>query len=171
MFRIFYPHTYMENAYDIDYEDYYASGYRGIIYDIDNTLVEHDAPATKQAVELFQRLRSIGFQVLTLSNNTEARVKMFCDEVGCAYLYKAGKPKKSGYLRAMQIMGTDTGNTLFIGDQIFTDVWGANRCGIRTILVKPISKKERFRIVLKRIPERLILFFYRRRIRKQAKKC
>ncbi len=165
MFEIFYPDIYVESAYDIDYESYYAAGYRGIIYDIDNTLVEHDAPATPRAVALFKRLHAIGFQLLTLSNNTERRVKMFCDEVDCRYLYKAAKPKRTGYLRAMEIMGTNRTNTLFIGDQLFTDVWGANRSGIKSILVKPISKKERFQIVLKRIPERLLLYLYRRSIR------
>ncbi|MBR3643804.1 MAG: YqeG family HAD IIIA-type phosphatase [Lachnospiraceae bacterium] len=166
MFEIFYPDTCADNAYEIDYEGYYAAGYRGIIFDIDNTLVEHDAPATEAAVALFERLRSVGFQMLTLSNNTERRVKMFCDAVSCPYLYKAGKPKKDGYFKAMQLMGTDVGTTLFIGDQLFTDVWGANRAGIKTILVTPISKKERFQIVLKRIPERWILFFYHKRSRK-----
>ena len=168
MFQSFYPGSYVENAYEIDYEGLYAQGYRGIIYDIDNTLVRHDAPATQQAIDLFARLRNIGFQTLTLSNNKERRVKMFCDAVGSAYLYKASKPHKRGYFQAMHVMGTKPSNTVLIGDQLFTDIWGANRCQIRSILVKPIHPKERFWIVLKRIPERLILFFYKRTLRKTS---
>lgn len=168
MFQRFYPSSYAENAYDIDYEGLYAQGYRGIIYDIDNTLVRHDAPATKQAIDLFARLKAIGFQTLTLSNNKEWRVKMFCDAVGTAYLYKAAKPRKRGYVQAMHVMGTEPSNTILIGDQLFTDIWGANRCRIRSILVKPIHPKERFQIVLKRIPERLILFFYKRSLPKTS---
>lgn len=162
-FKSFYPDEYLENAYDIDYEGMYRSGYRGIIYDIDNTLVMHGYPADDKSLELFKRLRAIGYSTIVLSNNKEPRVKMFCDVVDTPYIYKAGKPLKKGYLNAMKLMGTDSDNTLFIGDQIFTDVWGAKRIGIHTILVKPINPKEEIQIVLKRILERLVLFFYLKR--------
>jgi hypothetical protein len=69
----------------------------------------------------------------------------------------------------MEIMGTDTTNTLFIGDQLFTDVWGAKRAGIRNILVKPIHPKEEIQIVLKRYLEKIVLYFYRRSLKKQGK--
>ncbi len=171
MFSSFYPDLYVDNAYDIDYEQLYAKGYRGIIFDIDNTLVEHGAPADLKSVALFARLHSIGFSTLTLSNNKEMRVKTFCDAVHTSYLYKAGKPLKRGYLQAMHVMGTERDTTLLIGDQLFTDIWGANRCGISSILVKPIDPKEEIQIILKRIPERWILFFYKRRISKQERRA
>ncbi|MBO4902459.1 MAG: YqeG family HAD IIIA-type phosphatase [Lachnospiraceae bacterium] len=167
MLQIFYPGSYVDSAYEIDYATLYEKGYRGIIYDVDNTLVEHGAPANARAVALFEKLRSIGFDTVVLSNNREERVKPFCDAVGTKYLYKAWKPKKEGYMLAMERMGTDPESTLFIGDQLFTDVWGANRCRIRTILVKPIHPKEEIQIILKRIPEKWILFFYKRRMKKQ----
>lgn len=88
---------------------------------------------------------------------------MFNDEVQVQYIFKAGKPKVSGYRRAMELMGTNQNNTLFVGDQIFTDVYGANRAGIRTILTKPIHPKEEIQIVLKRYLEKIVLFFYGRR--------
>ena len=59
---------------------------------------------------------------MMISNNKEPRVKMFCDAVESPYIYKAGKPKPDNYIKAMELMGTDTNNTLFVGDQIFTDV-------------------------------------------------
>ena len=65
-------------------------------------------------------------------------------------------------------MHTDQTNTIFIGDQIFTDIYGANRAGIRTILVKPIHPKEEIQIVLKRYLEKIVLFFYKRKLRRQA---
>jgi len=68
-------------------------------------------------------------------------------------------------MKAMKLMNTDKKNTIFIGDQLFTDVWGANRAGIRTILVKPIGKKEEIQIVLKRYLEKIVLYFYKRSIR------
>ena len=66
----------------------------------------------------------------------------------------------------MQMMGTNTGNTLFVGDQLFTDVYGARRTGIHSILVKPIHPKEEIQIVLKRYLERIVLHFYEKIIRK-----
>ena len=91
---------------------------------------------------------------------------MFNDAVGVSYIYKAGKPKTGNYKKAMMQMGTDEQNTLFVGDQIFTDVYGANRAGIRTILVKPIHPKEEIQIVLKRYLEKIVLFFYKRYVKK-----
>ena len=64
-------------------------------------------------------------------------------------------------------MRTDAHSTLFVGDQIFTDVWGANRAGIYSILVKPIHPKEEIQIVLKRYLEKIVLFFYNRRCKRQ----
>lgn len=66
-------------------------------------------------------------------------------------------------------MGTDTDNTLFVGDQLFTDVWGAKRVGIRNILVKPIHPKEEIQIVLKRYLERVVLYFYIRSAKREKK--
>lgn len=159
----FYPDREVDSSYVIEYENLYEEGYRGIIFDIDNTLVPHGAPADDRAMALFQRLKAIGFQIMLLSNNKEPRVKSFHEQVGGAgYIFKAGKPGKAGYERAMQEMGTTPENTIFIGDQLFTDIWGANKAGIMTWLVKPIHPKEEIQIVLKRKLEAIVLFFYHR---------
>lgn len=73
-------------------------------------------------------------------------MKMFNDAVQVSYIYKAEMPNPANYRKAMEQMGTDEKNTLFVGDQIFTDVYGANRTGIRTILVKPIHPMRRSRL-------------------------
>ena len=98
---------------------------------------------------------------MLLSNNKEPRVKKFNEVAQVNYIFKANKPMPGNYKKAMEIMGSTNENTLFVGDQIFTDVMGGNLAGIRTILVKPIHPKEEIQIVLKRIPEKLILFFYK----------
>ncbi|MCH5262203.1 MAG: YqeG family HAD IIIA-type phosphatase [Lachnospiraceae bacterium] len=162
MLECFYPDEYLDSAYEIDYEILYKQGYRGVIFDIDNTLVPHGAPADRRSVELFERLRRIGFESLLLSNNKEPRVKTFNDEVHSRYIYKAGKPLPANYFKAMEIMGTEPETTMFVGDQLFTDVWGAKKAGIRTWLVKPIHPKEEIQIVLKRRLEWIVLFFYQR---------
>ena len=170
MLECFYPKEYLDSTYQIDFEKMYRQGYRGIIFDIDNTLVPHGLPADERALALFRRLKSIGYKVTMLSNNKEPRVKMFCDAVEAPYIYKAGKPKPEKYRQAMKNMGTDNRNTLFVGDQIFTVVWGANKAGIYAILVKPIHPKEEIQIVLKRYLEKIVLICYQRACKKQSVK-
>ncbi|MBO4977025.1 MAG: YqeG family HAD IIIA-type phosphatase [Lachnospiraceae bacterium] len=165
MLERFYPDYEAISAYKIDYEKLHRQGFRGIIFDIDNTLVPHGAPADRQAVRLFRSLKAIGFDTILLSNNKEPRVKPFSDQVKSRYIFKAGKPGKEGYEKAMQMMGTDSATTVFVGDQLFTDVWGAKKAGIRTYLVKPIHPREEIQIVLKRKLEKIVLYFYHRRKR------
>ena len=170
MFSAFYPDEYLDSTYKIDFEAFYKRGMRGIIFDVDNTLVPHGAPADKRAAELFDKLHRMGYRTMLLSNNKEPRVKTFAEKVGEDYLYKAGKPKRGGYLRAMERMGTKAESTLFVGDQLFTDVWGAKRSNIYAVLVKPIHPKEEIQIVLKRYLERIVLYFYQRRERRRQQK-
>ena len=166
MFDMFFPDRYVASTYVIDFEQLYEEGYRGLIFDIDNTLVPHGAPADKRATALFDRLKRIGFRCCLISNNQEPRVKMFNQDIGVDYVYNAHKPSTKNYVRAMEIMGTDKENSLFIGDQLFTDVWGAKRAGIRNILVRPIHPKEEIQIVLKRYLERIVLHFYKKSLKK-----
>ena len=169
MFDMFFPDRYAVSAYVIDFEKLYERGYRGGIFDIDNTLVPHGAPADERAVRLFKRLKEIGFACCLISNNQEPRVKMFNEKIQTDYVYNAHKPSTKNYVRAMEIMGTDMDTTVFVGDQLFTDVWGAKRSGIASILVKPIHPKEEIQIVLKRYLERIVLFFYKRSLRMEKK--
>ncbi|GAA6375444.1 YqeG family HAD IIIA-type phosphatase [Ruminococcus sp.] len=168
MFNKFFPDEYMASTYVISFEKLFEEGYRGVIFDIDNTLVPHGAPADERAKKLFARLEKIGFQSCLLSNNQEPRVKMFNQDIQTNYIYNAHKPSTKNYVKAMEKMGTDKENTLFVGDQLFTDVWGAKRAGIRNILVKPIHPKEEIQIVLKRYLERIVLFFYKKEQKKSS---
>ncbi len=170
MLQCFYPDFYVDSAYDIDYERLYEQGYRGIIFDIDNTLVPHGAPADARSIALMNRLGKIGYQKMMLSNNKEPRVKMFCDAVGADYIYKANKPFPASYKKAMKQMRTGKKNTLFIGDQLFTYVWGAKKAGMTTYLVKPIHPKEEIQIVLKRFFEKIVLYFYKKEKGRQGRK-
>ena len=163
----FFPDVWLDSAYTVPYEEYYRKGIRGVIFDIDNTLVPHGAPADKRAEELFASIRELGMTTCLLSNNKEARVAPFARQVGSEAVWKAGKPKASACRKAMQKMGTTEETTIFVGDQIFTDIWCARLAGITPVLVKPIHPREEIQIVLKRIPEKLILFLYRRNRRKR----
>ena len=158
----FYPDEWRESSYGLPYEEWYERGYRGIIFDIDNTLVPHGAPADERAVQLFQRLHRIGYETCLICNNQLPRVKPFAEAVESWFVEDAHKPSTRNYLKACRRMGLPKEQVLFVGDQLFTDVWGARRAGIRSILVKPIHPKEEIQIVLKRQLERVVLFFYKR---------
>lgn len=167
MFRMFFPDMIMDSTYQIDFKQLYAEGIRGVIFDIDNTLVEHGADADERAKVLFARLKEIGIDACLLSNNKQPRVERFNREIQVHAVWKAGKPSARNYIKAMELMKTDLNSTIFVGDQLFTDVWGAKRIGMRNILVRPIHKKEEIQIVLKRYLERIVLHFY---FREQKKK-
>lgn len=160
MFKKFYPDRYFKSAYSIDFQAEYDAGVRGILFDIDNTLVEHGQDATQKSDELIFMLKKIGFSVCFISNNKQERVDRMNKNVKVYTISDAHKPSVKNYVRAMQIMGTDTSSTLFVGDQIFTDVYGAKRAGIKSYLVGQIAKHEEIQIVLKRKLEKIILFFY-----------
>ena len=162
MFERFFPDADMDSTYVIDFEKLYKEGIRGVIFDIDNTLVPHGAPADERAIRLFARLRSIGLDYCLISNNQLPRVKPFADAVQAKFVEDAHKPSRKNYLKAMKLMHVDLDSCIFVGDQIFTDVYGAKRCGMRTILVKPLHPKEEIQIVLKRYLEKIVLYFYQK---------
>lgn len=162
MFNKFYPDRWVSSTYGIDFEQLRKSGYEGIIFDIDNTLVPHGFDADERSIALIAKLKELGFQVCLLSNNKQERVERFNKDVNVNYIYDAHKPSKKNYQKAMELMGTDLKSTVFIGDQLFTDVYGAKRVGIYNILVKPMNPKEEIQIVLKRYLEKIVLHFYKK---------
>ncbi len=163
MLEKFHPDEYLDSTYEIDFESLYQQGYRGVLFDVDNTLVPHGAPADHRAKVLFARLRNIGFKTCLISNNKKPRVQSFSDQVHSDYVYLANKPFARGYRKGMEKMGTNLANTIFVGDQIYTDVWGAKRIGMHSILVKPINPKEEIQIVLKRFLEKPVIDSYERK--------
>ncbi len=166
MLKRFYPKRIADSAYVIDYQKLYNEGYRGIIFDIDNTLVEHGADANQKAIDLIAGLKKIGFQVCLISNNKEERVSRFNREIKVKFIHNAQKPARKNFIKATMLMGTTIKNTVFVGDQLFTDVFGANRVGMLTYFVKPIGPKEEIQIVFKRKLERIVLKQYRKDLKR-----
>lgn len=166
MFEKLYPTIYAESAYVVDFQKIYEKGYRVLILDVDNTLVEHGAPANDQAVAFFEEMRRIGLRTCIISNNHEPRIEPFAKAVGSDYIFDAGKPSRKGFEKAMNLLDGTKENTVFMGDQLFTDIWGANRVGIKSILVKPIKYDTEIQIRLKRLGEKILLpcyFRYRKK--------
>lgn len=160
VFGSFFPDMEMDSVYQIDFAMLYHEGIRGVIFDIDNTLVEHGADADDRAKTLFRNMKELGLDACLLSNNKQPRVERFNRDIGVHMIWKANKPAAKNYYRAMELMGTDLKSTIFIGDQLFTDVWGARKIGMKNILVHPINKKEEIQIVLKRRLEKIVLHSY-----------
>lgn len=161
MFRRFYPSKTCASVYDIDFEQYYADGFRAVLFDIDNTLVEHEAPCDEKARALFERLRSVGFKTCIISNNHGPRVESFAKVAKSRYICDAGKPSKDGYEKAAELLNVKKEETMMVGDQLFTDIWGANRAGIYSVCTKQIAPDPYFHIKLKRIGEKIVWPFYR----------
>lgn len=170
MFKKFYPTVYVQSAYTVDFSNLYEKGYRGLILDIDNTFVKHDAPVDDKAINIFKEMHDIGFKTCIISNNHEPRVKPFANAVNSPYIFEANKPSPSGYLKAIKLMDIDKEQVIFMGDQLFTDIYGANNTGIKSILVKPIYIDPYFYIRLKRLGEKIVLPFYKRYAKKHPEK-
>lgn len=133
-------------------------GIRGVIVDMDNTIAMHnDERELPGVTEWLKTLTAEGVAVTVLSNNHEARVKPLAEKLGIGYVHSANKPRRGGYRAAMQGMGTTRENTLMVGDQLFTDVFGAARAGLRSVLVDPIHEKENTFIKVKRLAEKPFL--------------
>lgn len=162
MLKKFYPYEYVESVFTIDYEKLYKSGYKGIIFDIDNTLVAHGEDSTPQVDELFKKIQNIGFKTFLLSDNGEKRIKKFIENIDCPYISNAGKPKVNNYIKAIDIMELNKNEIVFIGDQTFTDILGANKSGIPNILVKYIGYYTEQKIGIKRNIEKIILKLYKK---------
>ena len=143
MFKMFFPDEYLESTYRINFEELYRKGYRGIIFDIDNTLVPHGAPSDQKSEKLFENLKQIGFQCCLLSNNQYQRVSSFNEKIQVHFIENAHKPSRKNYLKAMELMGTSLENTLFVGDQLFTDVFMGQKGGNAQYFSETNSPKRR----------------------------
>lgn len=161
MLRQFYPGAYADNVFGIDFQRLYDKGYRGILFDVDNTLVHHGEDSTPEVDALFRNLHQMGFKTILISDNGESRLQRFVANIDTPYIANADKPETKSYFKALDILDVSKEQAIFIGDQIFTDILGANRSGIDSILVHFIQVKKNEKIGIRRHIEKVILFFYR----------
>ena len=158
----YYPWEYAGSVFDIDYKALASGGYKAVIFDIDNTLVHHGDDSTPEVDGLFEEIHSAGLKTLLLTNNDEERVLRFIRNIDTLYVCDAEKPDTSGYRKALEMLGVSAKETVCAGDQIFTDVLGANRAGIPSMLVHYITIPGVTKIGKKRYIEKLIMRFWRR---------
>lgn len=160
--KFLYPDFYYKSVNEIPFAKLKEMGIKALIFDIDNTLTMHGERGNIENIKFFDFLKKEGFKCLVMSNNKKERVEEFATYVDVSYIYDAKKPLKKSYLKALDILKVHKKEVIFIGDQLFTDVLGANLFGIKSILVSPISEKEEIQIVFKRSLEKIILKFYKK---------
>lgn len=165
LLKLLCPRMIVERVQDMDLEALWMQGFRGLIFDLDNTLVSwrrwNLTPAVKEWIDKAQLL---GFRVCILSNcRIGRRVARFSRLAGIPAIPKAKKPRKRWFQQALELIGTCVEDTIVVGDQVFTDVLGGNRMGLYTILVLPVDRREFYMTILQRTAEKIVLFRLRRK--------
>lgn len=143
MFDRFVPDKYFKSIYDINYKALKKSGITCLIFDMSNTLVpENTKSPTRKVKDLFEDLKDMGFRVLIMSNRLKKDVTPFKELLCVDSCYLACKPLKRKYKKIMRIYELKDIEVACIGDQLFFDIYGANRMNFTSILVNPISTDE-----------------------------
>jgi HAD superfamily phosphatase (TIGR01668 family) len=139
----FCPDIFIKDIHQLTPEFLKNFGIKGIIIDLDNTLVAwNQKKVDEKLLNWFKVMKSNGIKLCIVSNNKQDRVVAFAESVGIPAVYKAVKPRRRAFKKGLSILNTGVNDTAVVGDQIFTDIYGARRLGLFTILVKPISQKE-----------------------------
>ena len=162
MLNRFLPNEHVKSIFDIQPEKLKTRGIKGIITDLDNTLVAWDVrDATPEVVKWFEQMKEHDIKVTILSNNNLDRVKAFSDPLGTPYVYSARKPLRKAFNRVAGEMNLKKEEIVVIGDQLLTDVLGGNSAGFYTILVVPIVQSDAKITQFNRRIERMILNYFR----------
>lgn len=164
MLKNFLPDQHVKSIFQIKADALKERGIKGIITDLDNTLVSWDEPnATPELLQWFKQMQEAGILITIVSNNNEQRVKAFSDAVHLPFFYKARKPMTKSFRLAIRDMKLKKDDIVVIGDQLFTDVLGGNRLGVHTILVVPVAQTDGFFTRFNRRMERYILSIMRKK--------
>lgn len=163
---ILYPKYYCKKVTDIDIEFLKENNIKGLILDVDNTLIDFDLNLLDGAKEWNQKLKSNGIKTIIVSNtNKKSKVESVANALEIEYIYKALKPLKKGLRKGIELLDLPNENIATVGDQIFTDVIGANRLQMFSILVQPIAKKDIWITRLKRPIENFIIKKYKKSLK------
>lgn len=138
-----------QSIYTIDIQALVKQGVRVVFADLDNTLARYsERTPSAQLLNWKNTLEQKGIRLFVVSNSRKStRADEFCKAAEIPYIKHAGKPKKKGFLRAIELNDVTPQQVVMVGDQIFTDILGGNRCGIDTILVRPVANDTIFRAI------------------------
>lgn len=156
--KLLLPDLYVDSIYHIDLAALKNRGIKGIITDLDNTLIEWDRPsATPDLEKWFEEVNQAGFKLVIVSNNNSERVGKFAQPLGLPFIHNAKKPFRFSFERAQEMMGLKAEEVVVIGDQLFTDILGGNRHHLYTILVLPVAQTDGFFTRFNRRMEKIAL--------------
>lgn len=158
------PRHRADSVFALEPEALRARGIKGLILDLDNTLVEWGSETVPaELIEWVNRFKEAGFRLCIVSNAVPQRVEAVARVLGIPGLPQATKPFKTCFKRALAILGTAPEETAVVGDQLFTDVLGGNRMDLYTIWTTPLSKTEFISTRAVRRLERLVIKRFRKR--------
>lgn len=159
MLKLLSPDMFVNSILEVPAEKLARENITAYILDLDNTVTEWNSNRlTAETVSWFKGIKELGCRACIVSNNKEARVQAVAEILEIPYVYRAGKPLRRAFYRALEHLKTVPAQTSVIGDQIFTDILGGNLMGMFTILVAPINKREFLgtRVVTRQV-EKLVL--------------
>ena len=160
---ILYPKFYCKSIVDIDIEFFKQNNIKGLILDVDNTLIDTDKNLVEGVIEWHENVRKSGIKTIIVSNsNKKEKLDTVSQKLELEYISFAKKPLKGGFKKALKKLELQPENVAAIGDQIFTDVIGANRCKIFSILVEPVNEEDLWMTKWKRPIEKKIVDRYLR---------
>ncbi len=153
-----YPDKEVKSVYELDVDFYTKNNIRGVIFDIDNTLVTHTtATPPQELINYLKKVENNGIKIAIVSNNKRERVETFSKELNYTYYWRAYKPFKKYLNKVMSAFDLPKEEIALVGDQIFTDIYGANRMGFYSVLVTQLGENETGFVAFKRLFERMVL--------------
>lgn len=161
MIKEYYPYEYVRSVFEIDYQKLLELGYKGLIFDVDNTVVHHGDDSNPKVDRFFAKLHKMGFKTCLLSDNEKSRVERFNKNIQTLYVCDADKPSTKGYEKALELMGLSKDEVVCIGDQIITDIHGANNSDIASILVHFIRLPGEKKIGIRRYVEFFVMWTWK----------
>lgn len=160
----FLPSEYVKSIFEIQPKLLKDHGIKGVITDLDNTLVAWDVKvATDDVIDWFDTIQKSGIEITIISNNNEQRVRKFAEPLNIPFIASAKKPFRKSFRQGAKLMGLAKNEVAVIGDQLLTDILGGNRAGFHTILVAPIVQTDAKITTLNRKIERKILNHFRKK--------
>ena len=167
---ILYPDAHLNNVREITTNFLQNNKINALILDVDNTLIDYDKNLPEETIKWAKELKNNNIKLYILSNtNKKEKVKTVAEKLGIEYMYFAKKPLKSGFKKVQEKLKEPSQNIAVVGDQIFTDIVGGNRCKMFTILVEPIAEKDIWITMVKRPLENAIKRKYHKNIDKGSK--
>jgi hypothetical protein len=168
---ILYPKIYLDDAIEITPEFMKERNLKGIILDVDNTVMNKRREMKEGVREWIDSLKAAGIKIVIVSNTNHIdKVEKSSKVLGLDYFHFSMKPLKRGFKKAKKYLDLKNEEIAVVGDQVFTDVLGGNRCHMYTILVKPLSKEDVWATVLNRKMEKIVLKRYKKKLEKEEQK-